>query len=255
MDSFIYFILGIFATIWTAYLFRFKLYDILVEIAEIAESKKLAEIISNIAKKTKDTKKAIELYEKAIKLGDTRLLPLFNLSHLFLKTSNFDKAIQYADLAIEKAKSVKIYQNQLASTYLHKFNILFSDSKSNKMNCEFFILEAIKLEQNIIFYNNVISYYLVMNNLTLAKKYLNDLKTIDPQSFFYFYNNALILRREKKYEEALNNVSIAYSIDKSLEGAKVLYEDLLYENKSINETGGIPITDEQKTEIAFVKLK
>lgn len=245
MESFIYFILGVLVTILVGYIFRFKFLDIIVQFAEITKSKEHAKWIANIAVITKNNKKAITLYKKAISLGDDRIQTIMNLSGVYLKERNTQESIKYIDKVIDKIKLDKLDNKKLSKAYLQKFNILFGEEDINEKDCEYYLLESINLDSNIFNYNNATAFYRTVGNITLANKYLDNIEKIDSESFYYIYNKAFILRRENKHEESLSFAIKAHKLDPLSEDIKNLCRDLCETITLIEETGGLPLNKEE----------
>jgi tetratricopeptide (TPR) repeat protein len=61
--------------------------------------------------KTKEYKKAIELYKKAVETEDNQAASLYNAAVCFIKLKEFEKAVPLLKLAIKENGSSKYYFN------------------------------------------------------------------------------------------------------------------------------------------------
>ncbi len=171
-----------------------------------------ADIISNYAllcEKKEENEKAIKLYEKCAQSYPNHIYSKLNLSFLYYKLNNLEKAKKTIEEAI-KLKPI------LPNGYCIRGLILKSLNKYNES--ELSLKKAIELDQNYIdAYINLGLLYKDFNNLNKAEEYYLKALEINNDSAIAHLNLGACYKEKQKIDKAILHTKMAIKIDEKLE--------------------------------------
>lgn len=163
--------------------------------------------------KNKNTKKAIELLEKALEKNNKNEKTLFLLAKIYYENNNFDKSKE-TFLKLNKIKSTPEVLNYLG---------LFDLEEKDFMPAIEHFSKALKMDgRNAEYAYNLASAYFLDGWLDEALKFFNKAICLAPENINYHYSLAYLYYQKKMYDKANYEVDYIKTLDETHVMSKVL---------------------------------